>query len=368
MSGAVRWKRGASLVAAVLVLVCMAGVVQLMSRQHPLSDADGVDGDLGQGVPPVAVSLQRRSKLNSMQQMASNTNGMLSVEPSAEPSTTTTTTSTAPTPLLSSQTFFQASSINELLIGEAWDSDNIYSAYRRFKVGKVQPHDKQHLKMVTDTIAQRAQATLPAAVSSMPFKLGLMWTSQLYGIEYRALYATQDVQPDQPSGYIAHVSRHFDEPMDVSELQILQPATAPFERVAVTTLTPSRMYRNKKQLMMQESTGEWRIYGYGMVCVHASDYDATGGFSMDIEGWGLEDEDLFKKLLTRPEFLVYRSVDRSTLHQWHEKVCDHTKLSAEQLLRCYKSTVQYDGTKFDVARMYGFFNAIGVDESVLDAK
>ena len=38
-----------------------------------------------------------------------------------------------------------------------------------------------------------------------------------------------------------------------------------------------------------ERHGYWRMYSYGMVSIYKSDFDATGGFDMSIEGWGLED-------------------------------------------------------------------------------
>eukprot|EP01147_Barroeca_monosierra_P009867 gene9867-2058_t len=121
-----------------------------------------------------------------------------------------------------------------------------------------------------------------------------------------------------------------------------------------------------KASVLRDRDGEWRIYGFGMACMHASDYDRVGGFSQDIHGWGLEDEDLFKKFLSDTSITVYRAPNHGLLHLWHEKLCDHTKLPAQQLLRCYKSLVQYDGDKFAIARKYGFFSFIGVNEDVLD--
>ena len=125
------------------------------------------------------------------------------------------------------------------------------------------------------------------------------------------------------------------------------------------------MYRNRNDFNLRDSHGEWRVYGYGIGCMFASDYKAVGGFSSQIKGWGLEDEDLLNKFVTAPNivvserkrgllrwacccccfssssssscssachtfvlchvpltraFQVYRSIDRSTIHRWHSKV------------------------------------------------
>lgn len=66
----------------------------------------------------------------------------------------------------------------------------------------------------------------------------------------------------------------------------------------------SSLYRTSKASVLRDRDGEWRIYGFGMACMHASDYDRVGGFSQDIHGWGLEDEDLFKKFLSDTSITV----------------------------------------------------------------
>ena len=36
---------------------------------------------------------------------------------------------------------------------------------------------------------------------------------------------------------------------------------------------------------IQEMSGLWRKYGYGMIAIHKSDFEKTGGFDVKIEGY-----------------------------------------------------------------------------------
>ncbi|CAH1231821.1 CHSY1 [Branchiostoma lanceolatum] len=57
-----------------------------------------------------------------------------------------------------------------------------------------------------------------------------------------------------------------------------------------------------------EDAGYWRYYGFGMVCLYQSDFLRSGGFDTTIEGWGLEDVDLYDKFV-KNDIRVMRVVD-----------------------------------------------------------
>ncbi|MGH0138567.1 UNVERIFIED_CONTAM: hypothetical protein FKN15_072989 [Acipenser sinensis] len=46
-----------------------------------------------------------------------------------------------------------------------------------------------------------------------------------------------------------------------------------------------------------KKSGFWRDYGFGITCIYKTDLIKAGGFDTSIQGWGLEDVDLFTKVL-----------------------------------------------------------------------
>lgn len=102
--------------------------------------------------------------------------------------------------------------------------------------------------------------------------------------------------------------------------------------------------------------GYWRNYGYGLLCVYKSDFVASGGFDLGIQGWGLEDVNLIDKFvgarstLTAGKFdtagslkkhrkktlHVVRTADPSLVHVYHTSHCNRT-LAENQLRMCLAS-------------------------------
>ena len=68
-----------------------------------------------------------------------------------------------------------------------------------------------------------------------------------------------------------------------------------------------------------KETGFWRWYGFGMVCISASDFREIGGFP-EYSNWGREDKELFNKVVKRG-LAVFRMEDQGVLHKWHPKTC-----------------------------------------------
>lgn len=61
----------------------------------------------------------------------------------------------------------------------------------------------------------------------------------------------------------------------------------------------------------------------------------TGGFDLDIKGWGGEDVHLYRKYL-HSNLIVVRTPVRGLFHLWHEKRC-MDELTPEQYKMCMQS-------------------------------
>ncbi|KRZ78646.1 Chondroitin sulfate synthase 1 [Trichinella papuae] len=68
--------------------------------------------------------------------------------------------------------------------------------------------------------------------------------------------------------------------------------------------------------------GHFRHFGYGSVALYKSDFDAAGGLDLSIDGWGLEDVDLFQKLLNSTQLNLFRAPEPDLIHVYHPMVCD----------------------------------------------
>jgi len=50
---------------------------------------------------------------------------------------------------------------------------------------------------------------------------------------------------------------------------------------------------------LNEEEGFWREYGFGMLGIYKSDFENSGGFDMNLQGWGLEDVHLVTNIVMR---------------------------------------------------------------------
>lgn len=80
--------------------------------------------------------------------------------------------------------------------------------------------------------------------------------------------------------------------------------------------------------LVNQDTGYWRQYGFGIVGVYKSDLTAVGGLDTSIRGWGNEDVDLYEKFVrARPASVVavatvFRAADPDLVHVYHPVECD----------------------------------------------
>ena len=111
------------------------------------------------------------------------------------------------------------------------------------------------------------------------------------------------------------------------------------------------VYRYAKKpdyIRVARENGHWAVYSFGMVCLYKSDYTATGGFDLEIEGWGGEDVDLFLKVL-KSKKEVMRVPDAGLTHRWHPKICNKN-LPKVQLEQCLSSQAENLADRIELAR------------------
>ncbi|KAK9506598.1 hypothetical protein O3M35_008499 [Rhynocoris fuscipes] len=73
--------------------------------------------------------------------------------------------------------------------------------------------------------------------------------------------------------------------------------------------------------LINEDTGFWRQYGFGIASVYKSDLLNVGGLDTSIQGWGKEDVDLFEKFVSS-NITIFRSADPDLVHVFHVVDCD----------------------------------------------
>ena len=55
---------------------------------------------------------------------------------------------------------------------------------------------------------------------------------------------------------------------------------------------------------LDKMEGFWREYGFGMLGIYKSDFDNSGGFDMNLHGWGLEDVHLVTNIVMRKKVKI----------------------------------------------------------------
>ena len=113
---------------------------------------------------------------------------------------------------------------------------------------------------------------------------------------------------------------------------------------------------NASQLLSRQN-GHWAHYSYGMVCIYASDYRRSGGFNINMRGWGEEDVDFFNRVVSHG-LEVFRAPDPGLVHLWHRKVCDKsTVATSDAYLHCLQSKAENLGDRVELAQ-YVFENEL----------
>ncbi|XP_063979175.1 chondroitin sulfate synthase 1 isoform X2 [Diachasmimorpha longicaudata] len=101
--------------------------------------------------------------------------------------------------------------------------------------------------------------------------------------------------------------------------------------------------------LINEFTGFWRQFGFGIVSLYKKDYLTIGGFDLSITGWGKEDVDFFEKAV-KSKLNVFRAPDKHLVHVFHDVECDE-RLSGIQLSMCRGTKVDIFGSTQALARI-----------------
>lgn len=97
-----------------------------------------------------------------------------------------------------------------------------------------------------------------------------------------------------------------------------------------------------EQLNVDQDTGFWRTFGFGMSCMYIADYEASGGFP-DLSTWGGEDTKLYENFLNLKSIKVIRSPDPGLFHLYHKKEC--TDVTSTTYPSCLKSKAMTEGSQ-----------------------
>ena len=74
---------------------------------------------------------------------------------------------------------------------------------------------------------------------------------------------------------------------------------------------------------LNESTGYWRQFGFGIVSLYNSDLQSVGGFNVSIHGWGMEDVNFYDRVI-RSNLTIFRSIEPHLVHIYHDIHCDRS--------------------------------------------
>lgn len=105
----------------------------------------------------------------------------------------------------------------------------------------------------------------------------------------------------------------------------------------------------KDQFTVSKDAGFWRAYAFGIVAVYNHDLRVVGGFDTTIQGWGLEDVDLYEKFVRHQDISVFRAADPGLVHVYHPVICD-PKLVDRQYAMCQGSKASGFGSEKSLVR------------------
>ncbi|GCC37611.1 chondroitin sulfate synthase 1-like [Chiloscyllium punctatum] len=107
---------------------------------------------------------------------------------------------------------------------------------------------------------------------------------------------------------------------------------------------------NDNNFVFTKKTGFWRDYGFGIVCIYKSDLLHVGGFDTSIQGWGLEDVDLFTKVIS-VGLNAFRSQEIGVVHVYHPVHCD-PNIDPKQYKMCLGSKASTFGSTMQLAELW----------------
>ncbi|XP_053195976.1 chondroitin sulfate synthase 3 [Scomber japonicus] len=124
--------------------------------------------------------------------------------------------------------------------------------------------------------------------------------------------------------------------------------------IVFSQYNPKIVYGEKgpreNKFVLTKKGGFWRDYGFGITCVFKSDLLKAGGFDTSILGWGLEDVDLFTKVINSG-LKVLRSQEPGIVHIYHPVHCN-SSLEQKQHKMCLGSKASTYASSMQLAEMW----------------
>ncbi|XP_074474227.1 chondroitin sulfate synthase 3 [Sebastes fasciatus] len=124
--------------------------------------------------------------------------------------------------------------------------------------------------------------------------------------------------------------------------------------VVFSQYNPKIVYSEKapreNKFVLTKKSGFWRDYGFGITCVFKSDLIRAGGFDTSILGWGLEDVDLFTKVVNSG-LNVLRSQEPGIVHIHHPVHCN-SSLEQKQYKMCLGSRASTFASTIQLAELW----------------
>ncbi|XP_063906122.1 chondroitin sulfate synthase 3-like [Zophobas morio] len=102
--------------------------------------------------------------------------------------------------------------------------------------------------------------------------------------------------------------------------------------------------------IVDEDSGFWRQFGFGIVSLYKSDYVGLGGLNLLISGWGFEDVTFYDNAI-KSSLRIVRSVDPNLIHVYHSIECD-INLDAAQKTTCLGTQANMLGSLKQLQKVY----------------
>ncbi|KAJ3641045.1 hypothetical protein Zmor_027571 [Zophobas morio] len=110
--------------------------------------------------------------------------------------------------------------------------------------------------------------------------------------------------------------------------------------------------------IVDEDSGFWRQFGFGIVSLYKSDYVGLGGLNLLISGWGFEDVTFYDNAI-KSSLRIMRSVDPNLIHVYHSIECD-INLDAAQKTMCLGTQANMLGSLKQLQKVYERYEEVVV--------
>lgn len=124
--------------------------------------------------------------------------------------------------------------------------------------------------------------------------------------------------------------------------------------VVFSEYNPKIVYADKAQrenkFVFTKKNGFWRDYGFGIACIFKSDLIKARGFDTSILGWGLEDVDLYTRVI-KSGLKVLRSQEPGIVHIYHPVQCN-SNLDYKQHKMCLGSKASTYASAMQLAELW----------------